>query len=97
MLIERAINRMVGQRRAGLEIGMVAGDQTFHGFHPVAQAAGELVEFLQQGLVAIGEGGGGLPLGDVMQHDPGQADEDRAKGDDGDDDILHRLSPPCRC
>jgi hypothetical protein len=37
----------------GWKSGCSLDDEAFHGLHPVVEAAGQLVEFLQQGLVRL--------------------------------------------
>jgi hypothetical protein len=79
-------------RRAELRI--FGSHQALDGVHALFKAACQRVEFLQQPLVAAGQRGGGLPLGDVVEDDPRQADEQRA--DDQKRCEIHDGQPsPC--
>jgi hypothetical protein len=55
----------------GPEFRIVGRYQPLHRIHPLVQAARQLVQFVQQRLVARGQRGGGLPAGYVVKDDPG--------------------------
>ncbi|VXC91690.1 hypothetical protein SPHINGOAX6_70301 [Sphingomonas sp. AX6] len=88
-----------GRRRSdlGTEIGVVGSNDAFDRVEAVVEAAGHLVQLVEQLLVLAGHRGCLLPLGDVVEDHPGEADEQHPDDDDGKKNVFHALSPPCSC
>src|SRR3546814_1576308 len=69
---------------------MVGADDAFDGMETILEPPSRIVKFVEQLLVLSGQCLGLLPLGDVVEDQPGQTEEERADDDRDDDDFFHR-------
>src|SRR3546814_18962629 len=61
----------------GAEVGMVGADDAFNSMETILEPASRIVKFVEQLFIFSGQRLGLLPLGDVVEDQPGRSEERR--------------------
>src|SRR3546814_15353004 len=69
---------------------MVGADDAFNSMEAILEPASRIVKFVEQLFIFSGQRLGLLPLGDVVEDQPGQTEAERSDDDRDDDDFFHR-------
>src|SRR3546814_16186737 len=76
-----------------LPVGVVGGDDPFDRREPILEPAGGVVQVVEQFLVLAGQRRRLLPLGDIVEEEPGKSNDD-AEDAHTHPKISNRLNPP---
>ncbi len=74
-------------------IRILGGHDSLDRAQAVVQSARRFMKVVEELLVAGGQRSGSFPLGDVVEHEPRQADKQHSHNENGNHYVIHMLFP----